>query len=87
DTLDFRPDLQRARYRAVALPTGVERRLRRMVRELGLAYAALDLRRRPDGEHVFLEVNPGGQWRFVEQRTGQRITEAVADLLASRARR
>ncbi|HEX7623340.1 MAG TPA: alpha-L-glutamate ligase, partial [Anaeromyxobacteraceae bacterium] len=49
DTLDFRPDLQRARYRAVALPAGIERKLRRMVRELGLAYAALDLRRRPDG--------------------------------------
>jgi glutathione synthase/RimK-type ligase-like ATP-grasp enzyme len=87
EALDFRPDLQRARYRAVTLPSGIERKLRRMVRDLGLAYAALDLRRRPDGEHVFLEVNPGGQWLFVERRTGQRITEAVADLLASRAQR
>jgi glutathione synthase/RimK-type ligase-like ATP-grasp enzyme len=71
----------------VSLPARLEERLRRLVRALGLAYAAVDLRRRPDGEHVFLEVNPGGQWLFVEQRTGQRITEAMADLLASRARR
>ena len=32
----------------------------------------------PDGQYVFLEVNPAGQWLFVEERTGQPITAAVA---------
>jgi hypothetical protein len=32
---------------------------------------------------VFLEINPAGEWRFVEERTGQPITEAMAKLLKS----
>jgi beta-lactam-binding protein with PASTA domain len=52
-----------------------------MMDRLGLAYGAFDLRRREDGEHVFLEVNPGGQWLYVEDATGLPITEAVAGLL------
>jgi hypothetical protein len=80
--LDWRVDFRRARVRAVALPRDVEERLRRLVGALGLAYAAVDLRRRPDGEHVFLEVNPSGEWLFVERATAQPITAAVAALLA-----
>jgi len=79
---DFRVVFDRARVEPVALPAPVERRLMRLAGALGLAYAAFDLRRRPDGRYVFLEVNPSGQWLFVERRTGQPITEAVALLLA-----
>jgi glutathione synthase/RimK-type ligase-like ATP-grasp enzyme len=80
---DFRPVWREAPVASCALPADVERRLRALVSELGLRFAAIDLRRRDDGEHVFLEVNPSGQWRFLEERTGQPITEAVARLLAS----
>jgi hypothetical protein len=80
--LDWRAALRRTRIQPVKLPHDVDGRLRRLVRELGLVYAAIDLRRRPDGEHVFLEVNPCGQFLFVEERTGQPITAALADLLA-----
>jgi len=79
---DFRPVFDAARVEPCTLPPEVARRLRALVSALGLRYAAIDLRRRDDGEHVFLEVNPSGQWLFVEQRTGQPITAAVARLLA-----
>lgn len=79
---DFRVVFDRARVEPVELPAPVERRLLRLAGSLGLAYAAFDLRRRPDGRYLFLEVNPSGQWLFVERRTGQPITEAVASLLS-----
>jgi hypothetical protein len=81
---DFRPVFDAARVEACALPAGVGARLRRLLRALGLSYAAIDLRRREDGEHVFLEANPSGQWLFVERRTGLPITDALAALLAGR---
>jgi glutathione synthase/RimK-type ligase-like ATP-grasp enzyme len=81
---DFRPVFDAARVEACALPREVAARLRKLLRALGLAYAAIDLRRRDDGEHVFLEANPSGQWLFVERRTGLPITAAVATLLAGR---
>ncbi len=80
-------DVGRARLRPARLPAPVARRLLALASRLGLAYAAFDLRRRPGGEHVFLEVNPGGQWLFVEAATGLPITDAVARLLAPPAGR
>ncbi len=79
---DFRPVVAAARVGRCRLPAPVARRLRALVSGLGLSFAAIDLRRRDDGEHVFLEVNPSGQWNFVEERAGLPITDAVAALLA-----
>ena len=50
---------------------------------LRLAYGAIDLRRTPEGDYVFLEINPAGQWIFVEEKTGQPMTDAMAKLLAA----
>jgi glutathione synthase/RimK-type ligase-like ATP-grasp enzyme len=86
DPIDWRPRFTDAAVRAARLPRAVEDRVLRLVRALGLSYAALDLRRRHDGEHVFLEVNPSGEWLFVERATGQPITAALARLLAGGAR-
>lgn len=53
----------------------------RLVGGLGLRYAALDLVVTPDGDHVFLDLNPRGGWWFAEQRAGLPISDAVAGLL------
>lgn len=82
--MDYRADFDRARVEPCRLPAHVERRVRALLRRLGLRYGALDLRRKRGGEHLFLEVNPTGQWLFVEERTGLPVTRAVARLLAGR---
>ena len=84
---DFRPVLDQARVDPIALPGPLAAGLRRLVRQLGLAYAAIDLRRSESGRWFFLEANPSGQWIFVEERTAQPITEAVAALLAGASSR
>ena len=35
-----------------------------------------------DDDYVFLEINPNGQWGWIQSRTGLPIAEALADLLA-----
>ena len=55
--------------------------LLRLVAVLGLQYGACDLRRRPDGELVFLELNPAGQFLHIEELTGLPIARALAVLL------
>jgi len=57
--------------------------LRALMRRLGLVYGAIDLRLTPDGRYVFLEINPAGQFLYVEQQTGQPIAAALAALLAA----
>lgn len=82
--VDFRIDMNRAKVEAHELPTGVASRLVEFMRRLGLVYGAIDMRLTPDGRYVFLEVNPAGQWLFIEGRTGQPISAAVAQTLAGR---
>jgi len=37
--------------------------------------------RRPDGAHVFLEVNPTGEWGMLERDLGLPIADAIAEEL------
>jgi hypothetical protein len=48
---------------------------------LGLVFGSIDMIVTPDGEHVFLEVNPNGQFDWVARRAGLPIYEALAALL------
>ena len=81
-TVDYRMDLGGARFAPTSLAAETERKLRAFMERLGLVYGAIDLRRTTEGEEIFLEINPAGEWRFVEERSGQPITEAMAALLA-----
>jgi len=78
-------DLESTPYLAHELPVEIERQCLALVRAIGLHYAALDLVLTPDGRYVFLEVNPGGEYHWIEKRTGLPITDALCDLLIALA--
>ena len=79
--VDFRMSLGQALTEATELPPEVERKLHALMKCLGLVYGAVDMRRTPKGEHVFLEINTAGEFLFVEERTDLPISSAVADWL------
>ena len=79
--VDFRMDMANAKVEAVDLPARVEKKLHALMDRLGLVYGAIDMRLTPSGEYVFLEINPAGQWLFVEQHTRQPIAAEIARLL------
>lgn len=83
---DFRPVYDAARVTPFALPAEVARALARYLDRARLRYAAVDLRLDDDGRLFFLEANSSGQWLFLEDRTGQPITAAVAEALSNAAR-
>jgi D-alanine-D-alanine ligase-like ATP-grasp enzyme len=56
-----------------------------LVRGRGLHYGAADLAVDRDGEYVFFEVNPAGEWLWLEQLLAIGIPDAIADLLLGRA--
>lgn len=53
------------------------------LRKLGLNFGCFDFIVTPEGEYVFLECNPNGQWLWVELATGLPIAAAIADFLTS----
>jgi glutathione synthase/RimK-type ligase-like ATP-grasp enzyme len=83
-TIDFRPTVGEADVTPAVLPPSVEGPLRKLLERLGLAYGAIDMRRTPDGEYYFFEVNTAGEFLFIEDRTGLPIGRTMADWLAGR---
>ena len=61
--------------------------LRRVMERFGLNFASLDMIVTPDGEFVFLELNPNGQWLWLEYELGLPLVAGMADLLMRHAGR
>jgi len=65
------------------LPEDVAAQCVALCGRFGLHFGAIDLALRPDGAFTFFEVNPNGQWAWVEQRTGLPLRAQMVSLLAS----
>lgn len=63
------------------LPEKLEEKLLELMAYFGLNYGALDLILTPDERHIFLEVNPVGEFFWLERCPGLPISSAIADLL------
>lgn len=66
-----------------ALPDCVEEAIHRLMASFGLNFASLDMIVTPDGEFVFLELNPNGQWLWLELELGLPLVASMADLLTA----
>lgn len=78
--IDWRPDLN-VRMRPWPVPDHVHVTVRKVLDKLGLAMGVIDIKEDPDSELVWLEVNPQGQFLFLEPLTGLKLTDHFAEFL------
>lgn len=76
-------DFEKVRHEPYELPKEIEAKLRELMRFWRLSFGALDMIVTPSGEYVFLEINPGGQWGWIEDLAGLPISRAIAETLAA----
>jgi glutathione synthase/RimK-type ligase-like ATP-grasp enzyme len=74
-------------WRPYQLPLEVEEKILRLMDYFSLNYGAIDIILTPDNRHVFLELNPCGEFFWLEKTPGLPISEAIADLLLGHTRR
>ncbi|GMU56016.1 MAG: ATP-grasp ribosomal peptide maturase [Candidatus Xenobia bacterium] len=67
------------------LPDQVREGLLRVTEHFGLNYAAADFIVTPDDRYVFLEINAGGEWFWLQRILP--IAESLAEVLAGKAQR
>ncbi|MFF1483937.1 ATP-grasp ribosomal peptide maturase [Streptomyces sp. NPDC058319] len=79
--LDWRKDYSALTYTVEHLPDQVESALRAYLDRLGLASGSFDLAVDRRGDYWWLELNPNGQWGWLETETGLPMSAAFADLL------
>ncbi len=84
DTLDWRKGFYVGNIvfrRDGEFPEDLVQKCIQMVGEMGLKFGAFDFIKDINGDYWFLEINPNGQWGFVEEATGMPISRAIARLL------
>ena len=83
--VDSRLDLSVA-FVAHEIPPGVARGLGALMHALGLVFGVIDMRLDAAGRYWFLEVNPQGQFAYLELKSGLPFVEPFARFLARCAR-
>lgn len=74
-------DITAMEHTAYALPAAITALCVQLTQSYNLRFAAIDLCRRVDGGYTFFELNPNGQWAWIEQLTGLPLSAALADEL------
>ncbi|MCK9870033.1 hypothetical protein MRI28_10310 [Nocardiopsis dassonvillei] len=83
--LDYRDHYDALTYERTSLPADVLTGAQRMLANLGLAAGVCDFAVTTAGETVFYEVNPAGQWAWLEEETGAPMTRLICDELTGAA--
>lgn len=82
DQADYRKvDPYTLPHSPIALPEYIHAGCLALRKFYGLRFAALDFLLDRDGNYYFLELNPNGQWLWIEEITGLPISDAIAEEL------
>jgi len=68
-------------HQDVDFPEDLAQRCVEMVKAMGLNFGAFDFIKDSTNDYWFLEVNPNGQWGFVEGAAGMPISSTLAKML------
>ncbi|MER3476825.1 MAG: hypothetical protein C4287_10165 [Leptolyngbya sp. ERB_1_2] len=66
------------------LPETIQQQCLAIAKAFFLEWTAIDWRRKPNGEYVFLEANPSPMFLHFEQQTGFGITAQLVKRLMNR---
>jgi glutathione synthase/RimK-type ligase-like ATP-grasp enzyme len=66
------------------LPLPIQQKIGVLMQRLGLIFGAIDIIRHTNGDYVFLEVNPQGEWGMLQKYLDYPIGETIAHKLITR---
>ena len=82
--VDYRTlDPYTLKHEIIELPTFLSKACIELTKRLGLRFAALDFLLDAEDKFYFLEINPNGQWLWIEELTGLPIANAIAEELCT----
>ncbi|MHB8362170.1 MAG: hypothetical protein ACYDBX_00915 [Patescibacteria group bacterium] len=79
--VDFRSDYQNLTHEEYKLPDYIEVALLKLNKYYNLNYSAIDLIQDKNGKIYFLELNPNGQYLWIENELGLPISESIASFI------
>ena len=84
--IDWRAANDLSAWEKYVLPIEICSSLTNMMQEMGLFFGAIDMIRQKDGQYIFLEVNPQGEWGMLQRDLDYPIGETIAEKLVSKTK-
>ena len=78
---DWRKGEMPLNHHRIELPKSLEEKCINLLRKLNLRYGAIDFILDKSDQFIFLEINPNGQWAWIENQTGYPISTEIVKLL------
>ncbi len=69
------------KYKKYKLPYDIEEKCKSLTKKLNLIFSAIDLILSKKKEFIFLEINPNGQWAWIEKKLNYAISKEIVNLL------
>jgi len=78
-----RYDIPNTPHLPINPPESIKKKVERFMEDCGIYFGAFDFIVTPQGEWYFLEINTMGQWRWIEDLTGLKISDSIVNFLTS----
>jgi glutathione synthase/RimK-type ligase-like ATP-grasp enzyme len=72
---------KKLKFELCDFPEELMDKCKEMIKRLGISFGAFDFIKDRNGGYYFLEVNPNGQWVWIEHDTGLKISDAIINYL------
>lgn len=79
--IDWRRGEYPLKHTKIELPDKILEQCITLLKILNLRFGAIDFILDTAGNFTFLEINPNGQWAWIEKRTGYEISNEIVNLL------
>lgn len=79
--IDWRRGKKVLEHREHVLPNNIKKMCIELTQKLNLNYSAIDMILDENNDYVFLEINPNGQWAWIENKLQFPISKKIVDLL------
>lgn len=70
------------KHNPISLPLEIEQKCIALNRFFNLNFSAIDMVLDTQGNYIFLELNPNGQWAWIEEKAGYPIRDTIIDFLS-----
>lgn len=68
-------------FQKYSLPNEISDKCVQLTRQLNLSFGAIDIIKNMEGQYIFLEINPNGQWAWLEMEAGLKISDEIINYL------
>lgn len=81
---DWRVDnCQNVKYEIINIPKEIETKCLKIVRHFGLNFSSMDIIVSEDGKYYFLDLNPNGQWGWLDEKLNLGISQKILEFLSN----